>query len=219
LFGYRTECEQPVEEGTSAYEHCTIALAREAGTPALEVAREVGTRLGWPVYERELPLAIARELRLPPAIVEEIDEKPQSWILECLESFVSKPELSESRYVHHLIGLVRSLGKQGHCVIVGHGAAYILPPASTLRVSLIGANEDRIAALGRRLHMDLRMTAHKVAEINRQHRRFIRDHFCADPAQPRNYDLVLNTEQWSPADCADFIVQALEHKAMAHLNG
>lgn len=203
LFGYRTEGEQRTLAGpTTALDCFTLALAREAGTPAREVAQEVADRLGWSIYDRELPLRIARELHLPSAIVEEIDEKPQSWLLECLESFVSKPELSESRYVRHLIALVRSLGKQGRCVIIGHGAVYILPPHSTLRVRLVGANEER-----------------RVAEINRQRNRFIRDHFRADPAQARHYDLVLNTEQWSPADCADFIVQALEHKALGHLYG
>lgn len=203
LFGYRAECERRIEEGLSGQlDRFAIALAREAGTLAREAAQEVGARLAWPIYDRELPLAIAQELHLPPAIVEEIDEKPQSWILECLEAFVSKPELSESRYVRHLIGVVRSLGEQGRCIILGHGAGYILPPHTTLRVSLIGSNAEG-----------------EAATINRQRSRFIRDHFRADPAQPRHYDLVLNTAQWSPADCADFIVQALEHKALGHPNG
>lgn len=220
LFGYMAERDRiGADQPRTALDSFTIALSHEAGTPAAEVAQEVGRRLGWPVYDRELPERIARELALPVALVEEIDERRQNWLLECIEAFVSATELSESRYVRRLIGVVRSLGEQGRCVIVGRGAAYILPPHTTLRVRLVGSREDRIAAVSRRLHLDFSAAARKVEEINHERSRFIRDHFHADAAKARNYDLVLNTSQWTSADCADFILQALHHKSAGHGNG
>jgi hypothetical protein len=220
LFGYRTEHERrDAEAARSAAERFTIALSREAGTPADEVARAVGERLGWSVYDRELPACVAHKLHIPVSVVEEIDERGQNWLLECFEAFVSRPELSEGRYFHCLLAVIRALGEQGRGVLVGHGAEYILPPRSTLRVRLIGEREDRITAFSRRFHLDRRTAARKVEEINRERVRFIREHFHADPTKARHYDLVLNTSQWSPADCADFVVQALHHKATGHLNG
>ncbi len=219
LLGYHTERGDPATEPARVLDRFTIALSREVGTPALEVAQQVAGRLGWQVFDRELPVRIAGELGLPIAVVEEIDERGQSWLLECIESFISAPERSESRYFRRLIAVLRSLGEQGRGVIVGRGAAYVLPPNSTLRVRLVGDREDRIAAFGRRLHLDRKTAARQVEEINRQRNQFIREHFHIDPAKPRNYDLVLNTSQWSPADCADVIVQALHHKATAHLSG
>ena len=38
----------------------TIAVTREAGTPGSAVAEEIGRRLSWPVYDRELIERIAR---------------------------------------------------------------------------------------------------------------------------------------------------------------
>jgi cytidylate kinase len=220
LFGYLAERDQTrANQPRTALDGFTIALSHEAGTPAAEVAQEVGTRLGWPVYDHELPERIARELALPVALVEEIEERRQSWLLECIEAFVSTTELSESRYLRRLIGVVRSLGEQGCCVIVGRGASYILPPHTTLRVRLVGAREDLIAAVSRRLHLDHPAAARKVKELNHERSRFIREHFHADAAKARNYDLVLNTSQWTPADCADFILHALHHKAAGHQNG
>lgn len=219
LSGYRTASDKkyvPLEE--TALDHLTIALSREAGTPAGEVAREVGERLGWPVYDREVPARIAAELGVPVAAIEAIDERRQSWLLECIESFGSRCELSESRYFRHLICVVRALGKQGRCLIVGHGAAFILPPQSTLRVRLVGEREDRIAALCRRLHVDHRTAGRRLDEIHHERNRFLRSHFHVDPTKPRNYDLVLNCSQWSPSDCADFILRALHHKASGHLS-
>ncbi len=203
----------------TAVDRFTVALSREAGTPAVEVAWEVASRLGWTVYDRELPLVLANQLKLPLEIVEKIDERRQSWLLECIGCFVSTPELSESRYFHHMTALVRSLGEHGRCVIVGRGAAYVLPPQTTLRVRLVGEREDRIAAFGRRRHLDHFTAAREVEEVNRERSRFIREHFHLDPAKARYYDLVLNTSQWSAADCADFILKVLHHKATGHLNG
>jgi hypothetical protein len=207
------------EREYAAADRFTIALSREAGTPAIEVAWEVAAKLGWTVYDRELPLALAHELKVPLEIVERIDERRQSWLLECIGGFVSTPELSEGRYFHHLTALIRSLGEQGRCVIVGRGAAHTLPPQSTLRVRLVGDREDRITTFGRRRHLDHFRAAREVEEVNRERSRFIREHFHIDPAKARHYDLVLNTSQWSAPDCADFILKALDHKATGHLNG
>jgi hypothetical protein len=217
LVGYCTEpepiCTMPEQ---TALDRFTIAMSREVGTPIQDVAREVSERLGWPVYDREVPARIAAELHLPVAVVEEIDERRQSWLLECIESFRSCGELSESRYFRHLIGVVRSLGEEGRCLIVGHGAEFLLPPQTTLRVCLIGDREDRIAAFRRVRRLDRWTAARQLDQLDRERSRFLREHFHVDPSQPRHYDLVLNTSQWSPADCGDFILRALQHKAMGH---
>ncbi len=198
----------------TALDRFTIAMSRETGTPALEVARQVGQRLGWPVYDREVPARIAEALHLPVGAVEAIDERRQSWLLECLESFTSHGDLSESRYFRQLISVVRSLGDQGRCLIVGHGAEFLLPPHATLRVRLVGNREDRLAAFSRTRHLDHWRAARQLDQIDTERSRFLHEHFHVDPSQPRNYDLVLNTSQWSPTDCADFILRALHHKAM-----
>jgi hypothetical protein len=201
----------------AALDHFTIAVSREAGTPAVEVARQVGERLGWPVYEREVAARIAHALHLPVGLVEAIDERRQSWLLECLESFNSRCDLSESRYFRQLISVVGSLGEQGRCLIVGHGAEYLLPSHTTLRVYLVGDREDRLAAFGRARHLDRWTASRLLDQIDSERSRFLREHFCVDPSQARNYDLVLNTSQWSSTHCADFILRALNHKAMGQL--
>jgi hypothetical protein len=218
LFGYRTEVNTTAAMGPEV-DRFTIAISREEGTPALEVAQEVGGRLGWTVYDREIPACIARELRLSVECIEQIDERGQSWLLDCMQAFLSRRELSDSRYFRCLIAVIRSLGEKGRGILIGHGAAHILPPRATLRVRLVGDREDRITALSRRFHLDRRTAARELEETSRARSRFIREHFHTDPAKARHYDLVINTSQWSPPDCADFIVAALHHKASGHLKG
>ncbi len=187
----------------------TVAVAREAGAPGTSVAHEVGARLGWPVYDHELLEQIAKEMGLRVNLLESIDERRQNWMLEALEAFAEAPYVSENSYVRHLIQTVLSLGAHGQCIIVGRGAAQILPAATTLRVRLIGALPDRIASYAQRFGLAPQDAARKVEEINRDRTAFIKDHFQKDPADPLQYDLILNISRWSVSECADLIVRAV----------
>jgi hypothetical protein len=176
----------------------TVALSREVGTQGNSVAKEVGKLLGWHVYGHELLEYIALEMGLRTALVESVDERQQRRLLELVEEFATAPAksdwgafVSESAYVHHLIETVLALGVHGECVIVGRGAAFALPAATTLRVRLVGPVRERITELSERTD-------------------FVQDHFSKDPSDPRNYDLVLSTSRLTVAQCAELIVETLK---------
>jgi cytidylate kinase len=189
----------------------TVAIAREAGAPGTSVAIEVGKRLGWPVYDHQLLEKIAQEMGLRTQLLESVDEKRKSWLLECVEGFVSAQNVSELAYVRHLVQTILSLGTHGDCIIVGRGGAQILPRESTLRARLVGDLDDRIAAAGSRLNLSKDKAAKWVADTDRERQTFVKDHFLKDPADPHNFDLVLNTSRFSLSDCADFILQGLKN--------
>jgi cytidylate kinase len=197
----------------------TVAVSREVGTPAGDVAREVGRRLNWPVYEHELLERLAEDLHAPVRALERMDERPQSWLLECIEGFGPGVAVSESRYVLHLSRLVRTLAKRGSCVIVGHGAAFLLPPHATLRVRLVGTDEDRAAAVARHEHLNRDAALARLHELDRERALFVGRHFLTDPHQPENYDLVVNTSEWSVPWCAELILQALNHRTTQPARG
>jgi cytidylate kinase len=187
----------------------TIALTREAGVPGTSIAREVGAKLGWPVYDHELLEKIAHEMGLRVDLLESVDERRKSWLLESVQALSSGAFVSESSYVHHLVQTILSLGTHGECIIVGRGAAAILPRETTLRVRLLGELEDRIEATRRRLNITRQEAARWVEETDRERRRFIQDHFQTDPADPRHFDMTLNTSRWSISDCASLIITGL----------
>ena len=200
---------QGQEERQAAPTAFTIALSREAGTPGTSVARAVGARLDWPVYDQDLLQRIAEEMGLRTSLLASVDEKGVSWLEECMEAFSSVPAVTESAYVRRLIETVLSLAAHGQCVIVGRGAAHILPPATTLRVRLVGTREDRVAATSRRLKISLAEAARWVETTDKQRSRFVRDHFYKDPADPDQYDLVLNASRFTVEQCAELTVAAL----------
>jgi cytidylate kinase len=187
----------------------TVAIAREAGAPGTSVAREVGRRLGWQVYDHELLQHIAKEHNLRVSLLESLDERRQNWMVAYMEGFTQQPHMGESAYVHHLRQTLLSLGAHGCCVIVGRGAVHLLPPATTLRVRLVGALEDRVAMTMRNRGLSKAEAAKWVETTDRERTAFVKDHFFKDTADLLAYDLILNMSRWSVMECADLIVDAL----------
>jgi cytidylate kinase len=196
----------------------TVALSREAGVPDAAVASEVGRRLDWPVYDHELLERIAEEMHLSPSVLRQIDERPRSWLVERLHTFMAKPAVSEPAYVERLIRTLLSLSALGHCVVVGRGSPHLLPSAATLRVRLVAPLKDRIAFLTRQEGISHDRAAERVAALDRDRAEFARRHFQVDPADPHHCDLLLNCARFGVGECADLIIEALhrmEHHAPA----
>jgi len=84
-------------------------------------------------------------------LLESVDERRKSWLLEFLDGLSSVPAVSESAFVRNLIETVLALGAHGECIIVGRGAAQILPAETTLRARLVAPLSERIATKARAL--------------------------------------------------------------------
>ncbi|MES1213771.1 MAG: cytidylate kinase-like family protein [Singulisphaera sp.] len=197
----------------------TIAISREAGVDAAAVASAVGTTVGWKVWDQELVAAVAACMHTRPSELAPVDETHISWLQESIEALLDMHAVSQTAYVRHLIKTLETLGRDGSCIIVGRGAAHILPAETTLRVRLVAPLEDRVTAQMRATGATNRQeTLRAVERMDRARTRFITDYFHRDPNDPANYDLVLNMSRLAIDDCATQIVDALhaEQQHRAH---
>lgn len=186
-----------------------IAISRESGIHAGDVARAVGRRLDWPVWDRELVAAAAEQLHSRASDLTTLDETHVSWLQESLESLLDFHCVSQIAYVRQLVKIFERLAERGQCIVVGRGAAHFMPIDSTLRVRLVAPLEYRVAALVRTTGLNAAQAARKVEKIEREQTRFVKDHFHKDPADPANYDLILNVARLSIDDCTRQIIDAL----------
>jgi cytidylate kinase len=187
----------------------TVALGRQVGARGTTIARALGKLLNWPVYDRELIERVAREMHIPDDRLKGIDEQPVSKILEFMEAWSAARQVSEDAYVHHMLEVLFALGAHGECVIVGRGAAAVLPAGSTFRVRLVAPRNDRIEVMAQRLGLPHNEAERRMDEIERFREQFSRSHFNKDPADPLNYDLVLNSSRWPVEECAGVIAEGL----------
>src|SRR5262249_31954605 len=158
---------------------------------------------------RELLQKIAEEMGLHSRLLESVDERRVHWLRETIEGFSLMPSVNESAYVRRLGKTLVSLASHGECVIVGRGAAQLLPTESTLRVRLVGPLEARVAAARERLGLSLEEAQKWVRTTDQERHNFVREHFHRDPNDSRHYDLVLNSSRFSVAECAELIIEAL----------
>lgn len=187
----------------------TVALSSDPGTDGHAVAQAVGERLGWQVYDHELVEQIARQMGVRTELLESLDQKRTNWLGELFQILFTGEAVSEAAYAHQLAQTLFALAAHGECVIVGHGGAQILPPTTTLRVRLVAPRHERIAAVQRQSGRSRQEAERWVEQMDRERRAFIQEHFHKDPADPEQYDLLLNTCRFSPKQCADVLVAAL----------
>ena len=187
----------------------SIALSREAGTPASAVAQEVGRLLGWQVYDRQLLEQIAHDMGLRTNLLESVDERRKGWLAESIEGLMAVSFVNESGFAHHLVKTVLALGTHGECVIVGRGASYILPSATTLRVNLVASLPERVAAMARMLGISEHEAAEQIRTLDHQRADFLQFHFRKTPNNPCDFDLVLNASRLSVVQLAELIAEAL----------
>jgi cytidylate kinase len=188
---------------------CTIAIARQAGTHGAALARVLSRLLDWPVFDHELLDIIAKQMRLRVDQVESVDERPLGWFLESVEAFAAGHFASENAYVKYLAQTIQTLGKHGHCIIVGRGAGHILPAETTLRVRVVAPRKTRIETLSRKLSCSLPEAEKKMDQVDEGRTQFIEQHFYRNPNDPANYDVVLNSGRFSLEECAHVVVAAL----------
>jgi hypothetical protein len=213
LIRTQIEAEQGASPGArqqgSTQPPFTITISREAGALGNSVATEVGRRLEWAVYDRNLLDKVAERLRRPPSHLEDVDERPGSWLGECFSGLFDKVPVGSDIYLKYLLTAVRGLGAAGQCIIVGRGANFILPAETTLRVRLVARREDRVGVIARRLSLPDRDAVAWVEKTERERCAFIKHNFKENPEDPHHYDLVLNLSRLSVAEAADIIIETL----------
>lgn len=187
----------------------TIALSREPGAGGTAVARAVGARLGWPVYDHELVQRIAEDLGVHASLLETVDEKRVNWVQECLNAWTYGDKVSDFAYRRRLMASLLALAAHGKCVIVGRGAAQFLAPETTLRVRLVAPPEKRAASVSQRFGVSPEVATRRIETTDRDRNRFVQEYFGKDATDPHQYDVVLNTARFSLDECADLIVAAL----------
>src|SRR3954452_21271612 len=110
----------------------SLCISREAGAGGGTIARLVGTRLDWKVYDHELLEAIAHGMEVPTEAARTYDELAPSLVQDWLLPLREEHYAPQEAYLDHLAKLVESIGKAGDSILVGRGAGHLLPRSETL---------------------------------------------------------------------------------------
>jgi cytidylate kinase len=210
LFGAGEEPREPQAPSIPVARFQNICLSREAGAGAGALARLLGQRLGWKVYDQELIEAIAHRMNQPIDVVQGLDELApsmvQDWLLPLREEYYAPQEA----YLDHLAKLIEAIGRAGESILVGRGAGFMLPRETTLSLRVIAPLKVRAIRLAERMGVSVRTARRAARDLDRRRAQFDRTMHRANSNDPHNFDLVLDTNSLSLTIATDIIVRAIE---------
>jgi cytidylate kinase len=210
LFGLGEELHQPASTPIPVARFQNICISREAGAGGSALARMVGDRLGWKVYDEELIEAIAHRMQVPIDEVRALDEQApsmvQDWLLPLREEYYAPQEA----YLDHLAKLIEAIGRAGESILVGRGAGFMLPRETTLSLRVIAPMKVRAQRLAERMGVSVRTARRAARDLDRRRAQFDRTMHRANPSDPHNFDMVLDTASLSLEIAAEIVVHAAE---------
>jgi cytidylate kinase len=210
LFGRGEEEHAPAATVQPVARFQNICISREAGAGGGAIARLVGQRLGWKVYDNELIEAIAHRMGVPLDEVRSLDELApsvvQDWLLPLREEYYAPQEA----YLDHLAKLIEAIGRAGDSILVGRGAGFMLPRETTLSIRVVAPLKVRAQRLAERMGVSVRTARRAARDLDRRRLQFDRTMHRANSSDPHNYDLVLDSQSLGLEIAAAIIVRAVE---------
>jgi len=189
-----------------------LLISREKGAGGNTVARLVGKRLGWQVFNNEIVDEIAQKAHVRRQLIESLDERDQTTIQDTIGQLLNPQEIGTSGYLGYLKQIVLTLGHQGDVVIVGHGARFILPGQFGLCVRMVAPIEVRIRRIADKARLSLDAARAEVERTDHERVRLARRHFGHDVADPLSHDLTINTAAMNAEAAAEVVITALQRK-------
>lgn len=189
-----------------------VAIANLPAAGGEEVGRRVAERLGYGLFGREIVDEIARRRGIREDLLRGLDERVRNVIERYAAGFAGERPFTESDYLREVVHAVTALGGRGMAVVVGRGAAFILPPEKALRVFVAAPRAARIERYAKLHGVDL---AHAAAHLEHEDARrleFVRYHFGARLDDPLSYDLVVNTGLLGIELAADTVVEVMRRR-------
>ena len=172
-----------------------ITISSEPGSGGRIIARGLAKQLNIDLFDRDIVREIAESAHISGAVIETMEKDRLSGVKDFIASLVNDRYLWPGVYLDHLMKVVAAIASHGNAIIVGRGANFLIPPEDRLSVRVIAPLETRVKNVAKEFGVTREEAKRRV--INRESRRsaFIRQSFNADVADPRNYDLVINTHK------------------------
>ena len=189
-----------------------ITISREPGSGGSEIARRLAKALDMDLIGAQIIQHVADSAKMSRKVIESLDEKEVTFRDTLLSSLFGEYRPWPGEYLQHLTRVIGTIGVFGNTIIVGRGANHILPPEKAFKVRIIAPLEYRI-----KYFMDDRGYTKAEAEqyvvkTENNRKAFVRKFFNADVADPKHYDIVINTGGMTLEAATGAIIAAIKKK-------
>ena len=199
-----------------------LTISHQYGSGGSRVARALGQRLGWSVWEKEIVRKIASQYKVSEEYIEAKDERVDSFIermvglfgLGGFESAYEVPPplwLNDAQLVRMTKGIVEDVAREGRAIFIGRAGNHLLANRPhSLHVFLFAPLSIRIERV-----MQIEGLAHAAAEqriagMDKLRTDYVHTFYHADWRDPSTYNLLIDTGLWGEEKTTEMILWALE---------
>ena len=202
-----------------------LTISHMYGSGGSRIARDLGRRLGWTVWEKEIVRKISAQYKVSEEYVDAKDERVDSFIERMVglfgmggfESAYDIPPplwLNDAQLVRMTRSLIEEVGEGGQAIIVGRGGNYVLADRpNALHVFLLAPLEARIKRVMEADGLSRDEAAQRITDMDRLRADYVHTFYHDDWRDPSRYHLSIDSSVWGEAGTADMIMQALGRAA------
>jgi len=189
-----------------------ITLSRQPGSGGTDLARLLGTKLGWQVFDREILSAIAHNDPAREKILSRLDEHAVGVFQDFLSNVMVHEAVSRNVYAHDIAQLIWTLARQGRAILVGRGANWLLDPHYGIRIRVVAPRPFRAARIARLRQIEPALAEERLRKEDEDLAAFIRQLYRKEIDDPAGYDLILNLEHLEAEAAVEAVITALRRK-------
>ncbi|MDB5306535.1 MAG: cytidylate kinaselike family protein [Gemmataceae bacterium] len=210
LHGFRGD--RPAEGPFTHPRGLTVALSREAGARGTTIARKLGEVLGWQVFDQELLDYLLVDESGRAQLLADVPAGARAWADARLARLLRTRRVSDTVETTALARLVLTVAARGDAVIVGRGAGFLLPAASTLHVRVVAPVASRVNFLAQTLRLTREEAEAEARDRDDRRAKFLARALLREPAGATAYDLVVNSTRLGLEGAAQCIGWAVRIK-------
>jgi cytidylate kinase len=185
-----------------------ITISRQLGSLGSQIARETADLLGYRLVWRDLINESALRAGAPGAALAVIDD------LGLLRISLSRKEVRAYRKA--LQQVMQELFEESNVVIVGRAGQVILRGLpGVFHVRVIAPADLRAERIAAQQHISAKQATAQVEASDKNRKKFLKRFYKVNWADPKLYDLLINTAHLGPGESAKLIVQAVTQHSEA----
>jgi cytidylate kinase len=200
-----------------------LTISHQYGSGGSRIARELGRRFGWSVWEKEIVRKIASQYKVAEEYVEAKDERVDSFIermvgLFGMGGFESTYEippplwLTDAQLARMTRTIIEEVAKEGSAIIVGRGGNLVLANhPRALHVFLLAPLEARISRVMQAEGLSHSDADRRISGMDKLRTDYVHTFYHTSWNDLTQYHLVVDSDVWGEDGTTDLLAWALQH--------
>ena len=192
-----------------------ITIGREFGSGGLDVAHELGRKLGIPVYDNELITKAAQDSGFSAELFAQKDEKRSIFSFKAAFSSAADDYMSEGGLFNMQCETIRRIAEQGSAVIVGRCSNYVLRDLEdTIHIFLTSPMEVRTRRIMERHSLTEEKAESLISHKDKSREEYYNYYTFGNWGKASDYDICMDSSILGIEGTAEFIIRLAQMKGI-----